>query len=57
MDELKLLELALEGAKAKLDKEVEHYSSTRADGEAAIDRIRAALAEYDKIKERMKNRA
>ena len=53
MNEREVLELALEGARAKLDNEVKRYSFTRAGDEAAIDRIRAALAKYDKIKEQI----
>lgn len=54
MSDREVLELALEGAKEKLAYAADIFASTRISGETHIENIRTALAEYDQIKELIK---
>ena len=50
MTELEILELALEGAKTRLDQAIHYYQLTRSSDSANIDEVKAALLTYDNIK-------
>ena len=50
MTELEILELALEGARARLDKATHNYELTRVRENECIEEIRTALLTYDRIK-------
>ena len=54
MNEREILELALDGAREKLAHAADIFTNTRTSGETHIENIKTALAEYDKIKELIK---